>query len=641
MCGIAGIVNASEANGSAPAMAARMAAVLAHRGPDDEGCWAEPLVALGHRRLSIIDLTPAGRQPMVDQTGRYVLVYNGEIYNYRELREELAARGHRFRSATDSEVLLCAYREWGAAALARLNGMWAFAIWDRERRELFAARDRAGKKPFYFATDATGNLYFASEIKALRAAGLRFGIAAQAAFDFLTQGTYGHLGETGFFDGVRQLPAGHFMVVRPGEEPVLTRYWRLPAIPDRDRLPYDETFRSRFRDLLTDAVRLRLRADVQVGATLSGGLDSSTIVLLMDRIRGGEPLHLFTSLYPGSVCDESPYFEAVAARVRRPVVHRVTPPAAQWREQLLRVLDHQEEPFGDTSIVAHYHLMEASRAEGVPVILSGQGGDELLLGYPSLVQAYLGSLLAGGRVAEAVREIRRWSRGVGSSTSRVMRAAIAHSVPLPLRDRMRQRFVRGRAAMTTPRLRGAVSFRRFAATEGRTSIDSYISQMFTRFSLPHLTHYDDRNAMAFGVEGRMPFLDHRLVELVFNVRREALFHNGFTKRVLRESFDDLLPEVVRQRRDKIGFYTPLAAWLRGSEAWIRGFMTRDRMEHVGVLRHDWYAPRLSALLRGDHSAELDVWRGFVFHLWADRFDLAPLGWSGRDGSVQSVSCLAS
>jgi asparagine synthase (glutamine-hydrolysing) len=626
MCGIVGVLSGQRLpSAAAGALVSAMASTLRHRGPDDHGIWVSDHAALGHTRLSIIDLSAAGHQPMTDPEGRYRIVYNGEIYNYVELRRVLEDRGHGFRTATDTEVLLRAYMEWGVDALQRLNGMWAFLIWDSERRELFAARDRAGKKPLYWSRDPAGTLYFASEVKALRAAGLRFGMNLQAAFDFLTQGTYGHLSAASFFDGALQVPAGHYLRVRRGEDPQVRCFWDLPIVPARERLRYDAGFRTRFRELLTNAVEIRLRSDVPVGATLSGGLDSSTIVALVDQLTGGAPLHLFTSLFPGSGYDETPYFDAVVARVRQPIVHRAVPSDGGVRERVLAVLEHQEEPFGDTSILAHHGLMEAARAAGVPVVLSGQGGDELLLGYPSMVNAYLGYLLARGRWGSALAELRAWAAARGTSLRRALAAAAPHAIPLSIRDPLRARYVRRHlAGVVSPALRARASLERFTDEPGRSSFDSYLAQVFKRFSIPHLTHYDDRNGMAFAVEGRMPFLDHRLVELAFSVEYDALFQGGFTKRVLREAFSDLLPDSVRARRDKIGFYSPLARWLRGEMAWLERFMTRERLLDVGVLDADRYLRGVRALREGDDRVELEVWRGLIFHLWADRFDIPSL-----------------
>ncbi len=625
MCGIAGVLRAEPVHlAAAERDVARMVPTLAHRGPDGSATWSDGWVSLGHTRLSIIDLSDLGCQPMHTADERFALVFNGEIYNYRELRSELQSLGHRFRSQSDSEVLLAAYREWGERAMEKLNGMWAFAIWDRERQQLFASRDRAGKKPLYYATAPDGALYFASEVKALRAVGFRFGINPQAAFDFLAQGTYGHLGASGFFDGVLQLPAGCSMTIRPGAPPVITRYWDLPVVREQDRAPYDDAFRARFRELFTDAVTLRLRSDVPVGATLSGGLDSSAIVTVVNEITGGAPMHLFTSVYPGREIDETPFFEAVVARVARPIVHYCEPSRDGWVEQLVQVVDHQEEPFGDTSILAHFSLMRAAREAGVPVVLSGQGGDELMLGYPAMVTAYLGHLVARGQLPRALREIRAWGAGGARSDWGTALRAAYHALPLRVRDIARRGAVRSMAAITSPALRAQASWRRFADREGRSSFDSYLAQLFTRFSIPHLTHYDDRNAMAFGVEGRMPFLDYRLVELMFGARYEALYSGGFTKRVLRESLSDLLPPLVRDRRDKVGFYTPLGDWMRANAEWVGGFMTRERIEHMALV--DWaeFDRQWHALRRGAPSAALAVWRPLILHLWADRFDVTPL-----------------
>jgi len=626
MCGIAGILAATPRQREwFDARIAPMTQSLVHRGPDACGFWADDAVAFGHRRLSIIDLSDAGRQPMHDDMRRFTLIYNGELYNYAELRRELAARGCRFQSQTDSEVLLYAYREWGAAALDRCNGMWAFAIWDSTRRELFAARDRAGKKPFYYTRDADGNLFFASEIKAFRAIGMRFDLEPQAAFDFLSQGTYGHLHGKGFFTGVDQLPAGHCMTVHAGEAPVVRRYWELPVVRRCDRLPYDDNFRRRFRELFEDAVRVRLRADVPVGATLSGGLDSSTIVGVVDRLTNGAPMHIFTSLYPGSRHDETPYFEAAVARLKQPIVHRVTAPSANLRGDILRVLDHQEEPFGDTSILAHFHLMRAAREAGVPVILSGQGGDELLFGYPSMVHAYLGDLLGRGHPVRAWREARQWITGANIGARGVVAAAVAHALPLGLRDRLRRRYVHGLGAVASESLRDSVSLSRFEIDSRRDSLDDYAAQVFTRFAIPHLVHYDDRNAMACSIEGRMPFLDHRLVDLLFTVDYDALVNHGTTKRVLREAFADVLPDVIRRRRDKVGFHTPLASWLRGETAWIRDTLREERVGELGVADASRVRAHIAALVAGDDRSALPVWRALVLHLWAQRFDVSYAG----------------
>lgn len=601
-----------------------MVTSLRHRGPDAAGIWSDARLGFAHTRLSIIDLSPAANQPMTDASGRYVIVHNGEIFNYVELRDELRDLGHAFRTHSDTEVILTAFRQWGADCLGHFNGMWAFAIWDTQRAELFAARDRAGEKPLYYVVRLDGTLLFASEVAALQTLGLRFGVNPQAAFDFLTQGTYGHLGTSTFFDGLCQLPAAHMLRASPGVQPTISQYWQLPAIAERDRLPYTPELRNRFRDLFVDAVRLRLRADVPVGATLSGGLDSSAVAGAINLLAECKDIHLFTRQYPGTDHDETRFVEAVVARLHHPILHTVAEAGDELGEQILHVVDRQEEPFGDTSIVAHYDLMRAARSCGIPVLLSGQGGDELLLGYPSMVHAYLGHLLAGGSLARALSEISMWSAGQNQSIARTMLRIAPHTLPLMLRDDVRTLRVRQLARRVTPNLRRRVSFRRFHRDASRRSLDSYVAQVFTRFALPHLTHYDDRNAMTFAVEGRMPFLDHRLVELASSVEYAALLSGGYTKRLLRESCADFLPELVRRRRDKIAFYTPLARWLRDNASLVRQVTSPDFVHALGAMNSTWFENRLAALMRGDDSAKLDVWRAFVLHLWASRFEVGPV-----------------
>jgi len=623
MCGIAGILVGRSTAPIDEGQLWRMAESLRHRGPDAAGVWRDAKLGFAHTRLSIIDLSAAANQPMLDATGRYILVFNGEIFNHVELREELRDLGHTFRTQSDSEVILAAYREWNAGCLQRFNGMWAFAIWDTLEQELFASRDRAGKKPFYYVQQSDGSLMFASEVKALRSLGVRFGVDPQAAFDFLTQGTYGHLGANTFFSGLRQLPAAHMLRARPGGTLAVSRYWELPVTARRDRLPYTSELTRRFRDLFVDAVRVRLRADVPVGATLSGGLDSSAIVGVLDQL-GKHDVHLFTRQYPGTSHDESQYVDAVVKRLHRPVLHVVPENPDALGEQVGNVMDSQEEPFGDTSILAHNDLMRAARAQGIPVILSGQGGDELLLGYPSMVHAYLGHLVARGSLATAWSEISDWSEGQKQSMRRVAMQVAPHVLPLGIRDDVRTLRVRRLAQRATPNLRRQVAFHRFQQDVRRGALDRYIAEVFTRFALPHLTHYDDRNAMMFSVEGRMPFLDYRLVELAFSVEYSALLHGGFTKRLLRESCSDFLPDLVRQRRDKIGFFTPLARWLRANAATVRQATSPEYVRSLGVMESAWFQDRLAALMNGDDSAHLDVWRGFILHVWASRFEVSSL-----------------
>jgi asparagine synthase (glutamine-hydrolysing) len=388
MCGIAG----QFCYGSTPpdrGLLERMSERIAHRGPDGRGTWVSDRIGLAHRRLAIIDLSEAAHQPMANEDGSLWLVFNGEIYNFVELRAELIQKGHSFRSKTDSEVILHAYEEWGTECLARFNGMWAFALWDEKRQQLFCARDRFGIKPFYY-TDAGGSFLFASEIKALLAhpaAGKKPDDATLLAF--LAWGVLDHTGKT-MFDGILQLSPAHAMVVRSGERPEPYRYWDVKINPSiRSDVP-DLDFEARFLSLLRDAIRVHLRSDVAVGTCLSGGIDSSTLaVLINERIRTESPQSAgarqktFSAYFDDARFDESRYIGIMAAATGVDG-YRVQPDAGKVWDNLNRLLYMQDEPFGSLSIYAQYCVMRLA-AGHVKVVLDGQGADELLAGYLAYV----------------------------------------------------------------------------------------------------------------------------------------------------------------------------------------------------------------------------------------------------------------
>ena len=397
MCGIAGIV-ARAGRPVALSDLELLGATLAHRGPDDEGFYRTARAGLVHRRLAIIDLSPAGHGPMCNEDQTIWLTYNGEIYNYRELIPELQAQGHRFASACDAEVVIHAYEQFGEDCVTRFNGMFAFALWDERQQTLFCARDRAGEKPLYF-TEGAGGFAFASEIKALvRLPWVRRRVADMAVCDYLVHGSVDHTDHT-FFQDIQVLPAAHTLTVRAASHE-LRRYWSLP-------LPFegDPTIRptrrqqarwaNEFGALLFDSVRLRLRSDVTVGTCLSGGLDSSTIACMMNRLlfpeqsgppqerwhARGEQQKTFSACYDDASVDERHYIEMVVRQTGADA-YQTFPTGDDLLERIGAVVWHQDEPFLSTSIVAQWHVMQLARTQGVKVLLDGQGADELLCGYP-------------------------------------------------------------------------------------------------------------------------------------------------------------------------------------------------------------------------------------------------------------------
>jgi len=585
MCGIAGLASPRPED-LRPIGA--MTAALRHRGPDDEGyvfadsrtgrTWpfsgddtvagiphprldgtppGSADVALGTRRLAILDLTAAGHGPMAAADGTLWVTYNGEIFNYLELREELAGRGHVFRTSCDTEVLLAAYAEWGPRCLERFNGMWAFGLYDARRRVLFCARDRFGVKPFHYAWDGR-TFGFASEIAALRAGGFGGGAVDASLASFLLGGAL-DAGEDTHVSGIRRLPGGHHLTVDLEARTLSVARWY--ALPDEGTAPARP---DRLRERLEDAVRLRLRSDVPVGTCLSGGLDSSSIVALTARLRDRSPdgRRAFSVVYADPALDESRYMDSVA-RATGVDSRRVTPTSDDLAADLGALVRHQGEPFSGAGVYSQWRVMRLAREAGVTVLLDGQGADEVLAGYVYQFGPFLTGLAARHGWGRAVREARHAGAASGGSAARLLVLAAYHALPLPagVRHWAASRAATHRALPVDaldPALRPAGPDGRHAR---RTRLGDELRANILETSLPALLRYEDRNSMAFSVEARTPFLDYRLVEEVRSWRAEDLISGGWTKAPLREAMRGVLPEHVRLRRDKLGFATPERRWL--------------------------------------------------------------------------------
>ena len=634
MCGIHGLWHLD----GRPADLARLraaATAMRHRGPDDEGYLladtrARRLVTCGgsdtdqrlalpemeafsgerfdlafaHRRLSILDLSPAGHQPMASADGDLWIAYNGEVYNYLELRDELRAAGHVFSTGTDTEVLLAAYRAWGADCLSRFNGMWAFALWDAANDTLFCARDRFGIKPFYYYWDGT-TFVFASEPKAL----LEHPAVPKrpntgVIYDYVSLKQEDHTDET-FFEGIVKLPPGHLLELNRGG--LQMRKWWSPAVnlelgeSDEHR---SREVQDRFLELLTDAVRIRLRSDVALGTCLSGGIDSSTIVCLANRLilqEGavdpalvGDRQKTFSARCRNSRADEGQYMRLVT-EVTGAAAHEVYPGSdvALW-EELEKLTWHQDEPFGSTSIFAQWNVMRLAAQNGVTVLLDGQGADEVLAGYHRYYGAHLAQLWRECGAAAA----RQAARQSGASSDR--------SAALLLGWGLRDCF-RGTAR---PRVRKVVNrfgsrplpwvsreFARQHRERGPQLRDSLTSATLasalytdlTRLCLPALLRYEDRNSMAFSREARVPFLDYRLVEYVFSLPACYRLGDGWTKWLLREATAEIVPDDIRWRKRKIAFATPESDWLREGEGFLRDLLSGEprssQFVDIGRLRN--------------------------------------------------------
>jgi asparagine synthase (glutamine-hydrolysing) len=614
--------------------------VVAHRGPDGSG-WREfesvfGPVALGHRRLSIIDLSDAAAQPMSYADGRYWITYNGEIYNYLELRDELVGRGHRFQTQSDTEVLLAAYAEWGAGALDRVMGMYAFVLWDTKAQTAFAARDPFGIKPLYFFTTPRG-IAFASEIKqfaSIEDFTSRLNLAR--AYDFLSSGIMEHTDETMFAD-VRQLRGGECVRLelnrwRPGAVPPVRRWYRIIE-PGTLDISEAEAGR-RFAELLVESVRMHLRSDVPVGSCLSGGLDSSAIVCLMVhelRATGNHGfVHNISACYDVKSVDERPFMEAIVEQTAS-IPHWCYPRVADAFAKAEEITWHQDEPYGSTSIFAQWCVFKEARRTGLKVMLDGQGADEQLAGYHGSFSYYIASLIRQRRLAMLLRTIVERRAWHGVSCLDQARLYLPPFLPTRIASWLR----RERQALVQHDWLGGEGLRpylsRSAFEVARESIGlpavnglGDLCVVMTQSSnLAMLLHWEDRNSMAHGIEARVPFLDHRLVEFSLGLGDRHKIVGGDTKRVLRRAMEGILPEIVRNRRDKLGFATPEETWFRGPlRELVRAGVEDTLARYPGLLNSGGVRAHVSDMLEGKRPVDFSLWRIVNLGIWGRVFAAA-------------------
>ena len=627
MCGFVGVVGVRGAPVD-PAWAARMAATLRHRGPDDDGLYASPSVALAFRRLSILDLSPAGHQPFESEDGELVLVFNGEIFNFVELRDELRARGHHFRSTGDTEVILRAYQEWGTECLARFNGMWAFLLHDRRRGIVFGSRDRFGVKPLYRRV-VGDRVCFASEIKGLLAVpGAPVEVDWEVAGRFLGAGRLEQLpdGARTFVAGVEQVPPGSGFELRADGTSREWRFWRLP---EEDGGVADPV--AAFRDTLQDAVRLRLRSDVPVGVSLSGGLDSTSIISLMARLReahedgGALPtLHAFSYMPPEF--DETRYVMATVDATGA-VLHRTElGPEALW-DRLPTLLSFQDEPVHSATAQVGFEIYRLAAAHDTKVILCGQGADETVGGYYPYFADVWYTHLRRGRVRTAWRDVNDYCRVHGTALAPTTAATLRRfALTEANRFALYRSLVGGRRARRASPYQGwfTADVGGGAGTPVRANapvLHDVLARAVEETPLPLYLRIEDRNAMAHSVEARLPFLDYRLVSLMFRLKPEWKLRGPWNKYVLREAMRGIIPDDVRTRVDKMGFPTPLAQWFRGPLGDRLAALFADRrMAERGIYRMDAIRDALARHRRGEADHASALFNVAQFEMWLALLD---------------------
>ena len=607
MCGIAGIFDQAGRKPVEERELVDMLRTMPHRGPDASGIWyGADGVGLAHVRLAIIDLRPESNQPFSSVDDSIVITYNGEIYNYLELRKELEGLGYRFRTNSDTEVLLMAYHQWGQEVCRYLNGMWAFAIYDRRQDLLFCSRDRFGIKPFYYAL-VSGRLIFASEVKALLQIAKELAeIDPDAVSKLIRASIAGHVPEH-FCRNVRRLPAAHNMVVKRNGMPLFKRYWDYPTNFDRN-ISFESAC-DRFRELLLDSIRLRMRSDVPVGTTLSGGVDSSTIVCLLRTIYDGEH-QAFTADFKGTEYDES----VIASRLANNLSlehHRIACLPRDFLSIMTRIVHHMDGPTAHPATLPLWNIMRSMRGR-IAVVLEGQGADELLGGYYMYAPAAIFDAVRMGRWRQAGRHL-QW--------------LVRHSSPL------RGGLELARAVMPSAhiwwrRWRGDESVYSGCLAKGpdkqqdREDAPIYTESLANALrrshegSLSTLLHYCDAISMAHSIESRLPFMDFRLVEFVFSLPTEFKIRDGNNKVLLKEAVRGTVPDAILDNPYKLGFVVPIRQWFRDqSDEIVYPVLMSDKCRRRGLLE-----PRaLERALRLHSSGRIDlsshIFRWLTLELW--------------------------
>lgn len=611
MCGINGVLSFDFGYRKDDIL--KMNETLSHRGPDDEGTYFDEFIGLGHRRLSIIDLSKAGHQPMSDESERYWIVYNGEIYNFPEIRKELLEKGYSFRSNTDSEVLLKSFIEWGVKCLQKFNGMWAFAIWDSEKKELFCARDRFGIKPFYYYYK-DNYFVFASEIKALLCVkDVTRKPNDSRILHYL--GNYPLLeNESTFFSDIYQLPASHYLIVKKDSFEI-KRYWDIEKKEFDGEKAYDN-----FLEIFKDSIRLRLRSDVPVGTCLSGGIDSSSIVCVLSKMIDSSNQKTFSACFEDKRFDEREYIEEVVKNTDITPFYTF-PDINQLYPKLKTIIWHHDEPLNSTSMLSQWCVMELSRENGVKVLLDGQGADEVLAGYLPYKWYLFQDSIEGKRPFEIVKNFRYLFESF-----RIYKKTTGKSFLGVLRRFGRSKFRPSKAesnfvykylndeflTLNREKLKVSPPFKFESALENKLYQDVYFS------SLQKLLQYEDRNSMAFSIESRVPFLDYRLVEFLFSAPAKYKINKGWTKYILRKSMKGILPEKIRCRKDKMGFVTPEGQWLKEIEADVREILINSFSKR-GYLKEDEIPKIIDSYYNGDHSLEKLLWKMLCLEIWLEVF----------------------
>ena len=625
MCGIVGLINTK--NSIDKATLKTMMQAIAHRGPDDEGTFVDNSIGLGHKRLSIID-PKNGHQPMCNEDGSVWIVFNGAVYNYLEIRQNLVKKGHDIKSYCDTEVIIHAYEQYGEKCLEKFNGMFAFVIYDKNKNKIFAARDRFGIKPFYYYCDED-KFVFASEIKAILASEMvdkkvnYEGIQDYIVFQFT-------LGKKTLFKDIYKLEPGHYMTLdmNEGLEPNIVQYWDLEFKYDTHHT--EDYFIDRLKFLIDDSIRLRLRSDVELGTFLSGGLDSSTVTCVASECLGREGLKTFTGKFnEGKEYDES-YYAKLAAGHANADYQEIAMTAEQFRESLSDIIYYLDEPGAGPGVFPQYMVSKLA-SENVKVALGGQGGDEIFIGYARYLVAYLEECIKGAIFETANKD--KYAVTLDSIASnlpllKTYKPMLQNFMQEGMFGPQEERYFRiiDRSAGMKQLFNNEIfedsrysSFEGFKEIFNKKGLESYVNKMTyfdLKASLPALLHVDDRTSMAWGLETRLPFLDYRIAELFASIPPNVKFKGGESKALFKQAIKNTLPDEVLNRKDKMGFPVPLVEWYQGElKEYVEEILLGDTTKNRGI----YNTKEIEKLLKKETKFSRITWGLLCLELWFRTF----------------------
>lgn len=607
MCGIAGIFSLSLSNKEKQERTEQMLSTIRHRGPDNSSIWQnDTAVSLGHNRLSIIDLSDTANQPF--HYHHLSIVFNGELYNYIEIKKELETRNYKFTTKSDTEVLLAAYLEWGEDCVTHFMGMWAFALWDDKNQKLFCSRDRFGIKPFYYAW-IDSSFYFASEYKALKILpNFNSTLNINQLYRGIQMGWVTYQDET-YFESIKQIEPSHNLTLFLDGRKTYKKYWDIDFSKKFEGTHEDKT--QAFKEAIIDSIQLHLRSDVVVGACLSGGLDSSTIASVIGKFNPKTDLNTFTVFYDGqNDVDERPFAKLVTDLYPSLKPHYLMPNEKSLIDDFEKIQFHQDIPLPGSSPISQYYVMKLAKEHKAIVLLDGQGSDEFLAGYLHSFYRLIGEQVYS---LNPLHGFRTWSQFSKiqefDSKEKYIRLAKSLASGIFSEDVLYQQEYKN-AFPFLPNVRTEV----FSLEKKNTSkLNEFLYNLIFTSSLPTLLHFEDRNSMAFSIESRVPFLDHRLVELAFSLPDTDKISKGITKSILRESMQGILPNDIVNRMDKKGFVTP------GEVKWLRGplhFLLNDMdYSNLNMLNTKQCKKIIDDYNKGDNSNAKIVWRLATLNLW--------------------------